>query len=72
MSLEKESKMLEQGLIAWLICGAAVLTVWAVIYASAVYVFSFIKGSSGWIWAAVAATVITIAAILTAKKFLWK
>lgn len=72
MNLEKESKMLAQGLITWLICGAAVLTVWAVIYASAVYVFSFINGASGGIWAAVAATVITIALILIIKKFLWK
>lgn len=72
MNLEKESKMLEQGLIVWLICGAAALTAWAVIYASAVYVFSFINGASGGIWAAAAATVITTAILLIIKKFLWK
>ena len=72
MNLEKESKMLEQGIITWLIFIAAVLIVWAAIFASAVYVFNFMKGPPEWLLAAVAATVITTAIVLTAKKFLWK
>ncbi len=72
MNLEKESKMLEQGIITWLTFAAAVLTVWAAIFASAVYVFNFMKVSPEWFWAAVAATVMTTAIVLTARKILWK
>lgn len=72
MNLEKESKMLEQGIITWLTFAAAVLIVWTAIFASAIYVFNFMKGSPEWFWAAVAATVMTTAIVLTAKKILWK
>lgn len=72
MNLEKESKMFEQGIITWLIFIAAVLIVWTAIFASAVYVFNLMNGSPERFWAAVAATVMTIAIVLTAKKILWK
>lgn len=72
MNLGKESKMLEQGIITWLIFAAAVLIVWAAIFASAVYVFNFMKGSPERLWAAVAATILTTAIVITAKKFLRK
>lgn len=68
MNLEKESKMLEQGIIIWLLFAAAVLIAWEAIFAAAVYVLKFTKASPEWLWAAVAAT----GFVLAAKKILWK
>ncbi len=72
MNLEKESKMLEQGIIIWLLFAAAVLIVWGATFALAVYVLKFTKTSPEWLWAAVAATVAAVGFVLTTKKFLWK
>ena len=72
MNLEKESKMLEQGIIIWLLFAAAVLIVWGAAFASAVYVLKFMIASPAWLWAACAATVIAVGFVLAAQKFLWK
>ena len=72
MNLEKESKMLEQGIIIWLLFAAAVLIVWGAAFAAVVYVLKFTKTSPEWLWAACAATVIAVGFVLAAKKFLWK
>ena len=72
MNLEKESKMLEQGIIVRLLFATAVLVVWAASFASAFYVLKFMKMSPEWLWAACAATVASAGFVLAAKKFLWK
>lgn len=72
MNLEKESKMLEQGIIVWLLFAVAVLIVWGAAFAAAVYVLKFTKISPEWLWAACAATALTAGFMSAAKKFLWK
>lgn len=72
MNLEKESKMLEQGIIIWLLFAVAVLIVWGAAFAATVYILKFMMASPVWLWAAGAATVAAVAFTLAAKKFLWK
>ena len=72
MNLEKESKMLEQGIIIWLLFAAGVLIVWGAAFALSVYVLKFMIVSPEWLWAAVAATVAAVGIVLTTKKYLWK
>ena len=72
MNLGKESKMLEQGIIIWLLFAAVILIVWGAAFAAAVYVLNFTKTSTEWLWAVCAATVIAAGFVLAAKKFLWK
>lgn len=72
MNLEKESKMLEQGIIVWLLAVAVVLIVWGAVFAAGVYILKFTKISPEWLWAACAATVIAAGFVSAVKKFLWK
>jgi hypothetical protein len=72
MNLGKESKMLEQGIITWLIFAVVVLIIWAAIFASFVYVLKYITESVMWLRAAFAATVAATGFVLAAKKFLRK
>lgn len=72
MNLEKESKMLEQAIVAWLVLVAAILIFWGAAFAFAFYVFKLISASQLWIKAAFAATVVTAGCVITAKKLFWK
>lgn len=72
MNLEKESKMLEQAIALWLVTVAVILVFWGAAFAFAVYVFKLMSASQLWIKAAFAATVMTAAFVLAAKKLLWK
>ena len=64
MNLEKESKMLEQGILIWLLFAAAILIVWGAAFAATFYVLKDL------LWAAVAATFVTAGFVLAARKLL--
>ena len=70
MNLDKESKVLEQGIIIWLLFAVVILIVWAAAFASAVYVLKFTITSPLWLWAAGAATVVAAGFVFAANKFL--
>lgn len=72
MNIEKESKMLEQAIAAWLVLAAAILIFWGAAFAFAVYVFKLTGASQLWIKAAFAATVVTAGFMMAAKKLFWK
>lgn len=72
MNLEKESKMLEQGIIVWILFAVVILIVWTATFVSAAYVLTFTVMSPLWLWSAGAATVVTAGFVFAANKFLWK
>ncbi len=72
MNLEKESKMLEQTIVVWLVLAAAILIFWGATFALAAYVFKLIGTSQLWIKAAFAATGVTAGFVVAAKKLFWR
>lgn len=66
MGLEKELKTMMQGAVIWLLCGVAVLLVWAITFAIAINIFD------EYLWALIAATLLTTGLTLAAGKLLRK
>lgn len=65
MSSEKELKILEQGIVIWLLAAAGILIVWATAFGLAVVV---LKKP---LWAVFIATFIVAASVLAIRK-LWR
>jgi hypothetical protein len=65
MSSEKELKILEQGIIVWLLVAAGILIVWAAAFGLA---FMVLKNL---LWAVFIATFVATASVLAIRK-LWR
>lgn len=65
MSSEKELKILEQGIVIWLLFAAGILIVWATAFGLAFFV---LKKP---LWAVFIATFVAAASVLTVRK-LWR
>lgn len=72
MKPEKELKILEQGIIGWLLLAIASFFVWVIFFSLTFFVFKFSTGSSLWLVSAIAATILTVCSGLVTKKLIIK